>query len=87
MFKSLVNFVAVAAVAIAVPAYAQTAAPASALPAIRNVTLGRTVWLDTLAWPLWQTCLAIFVCDHERIFQCFHHDVAIALAFELYSSC
>jgi hypothetical protein len=26
------------------------AAPASALPAIRNVTLGRTVWLDTLAW-------------------------------------
>jgi hypothetical protein len=25
-------------------------APASALPAIRNVTLGRTVWLDTLAW-------------------------------------
>ena len=23
---------------------------ASALPAIRNVTLGRTVWLDTLAW-------------------------------------
>lgn len=26
------------------------AAPASALPAVRNVTLGRTVWLDTLAW-------------------------------------
>jgi hypothetical protein len=25
-------------------------APSSALPAIRNVTLGRTVWLDTLAW-------------------------------------
>jgi hypothetical protein len=25
-------------------------APASALPAIRNVTLGRTVWLDSLAW-------------------------------------
>ncbi|MBC7667116.1 DUF2491 family protein [Caulobacter sp. DWR2-3-1b2] len=25
-------------------------APVSALPAIRNVTLGRTVWLDTLAW-------------------------------------
>jgi len=23
---------------------------APALPAIRNVTLGRTVWLDTLAW-------------------------------------
>ena len=26
------------------------ASPASALPAIRNVTLGRTVWLDSLAW-------------------------------------
>lgn len=26
------------------------AAPASALPEIRNVVLGRTVWLDTLAW-------------------------------------
>ena len=26
------------------------AAPAAALPTIRNVTLGRTVWLDTLAW-------------------------------------
>jgi hypothetical protein len=26
------------------------AAPASALPMVRNVTLGRTVWLDTLAW-------------------------------------
>ncbi|PVM85455.1 DUF2491 family protein [Caulobacter endophyticus] len=25
-------------------------APESALPAIRNVTLGRTVWLDPLAW-------------------------------------
>jgi len=26
------------------------AAPGAALPAVRNVTLGRTVWLDTLAW-------------------------------------
>lgn len=26
------------------------AAPESALPIIRNITLGRTIWLDTLAW-------------------------------------
>jgi len=41
-------------------------APESALPAIRNVTLGRTVWLDPLAWKRFGTD-SKFPLDHDTL--------------------
>ncbi|PXA90426.1 DUF2491 domain-containing protein [Caulobacter sp. D4A] len=41
-------------------------APESALPAIRNVTLGRTVWLDPLAWKRFGAD-SKFPLDHDTL--------------------